>query len=145
MPIEFTVEPNAPEPTPPAPKPINAETTVTPDKVLVDEAAPSVPSLEVDLPEVREPESELVNLTQNQQIMTQRAMAPGGHDDPAVLLQGLLSQMPGVDNSLAADMTVGTDMALYNLSAKAKRMHNLDERKRKHDERGTSKRGRRRR
>jgi hypothetical protein len=121
---------------------LNAEETVEESEVITDDA----PCLEVEKPQLEVEKPQLMQLTRNQQVMTQRAMAPGASDDPAVLLQGMLQRMPGVDNSLAADMTVGADSALYNLSVKARRMHNLEQREQRRAQRtpGAGKKRRRR-
>jgi hypothetical protein len=98
------------------------------------------PCLEVEMPSVGAPDSELLKVTPNQTAMIQRAKADPG--DPTVLLQGLLGQMPGVDSIRAADMAMGTDMALYNLGTKAERMAKLEERAARRAEREKSGRGR---
>lgn len=88
------------------------------------------PALEIELPEVEEPEdpSKVMPMlpTRNEVMMASRALADP--DDPTVLLQGMLGQMPGVYAGRAADMAVNTDIALNNLGVKAKRMAKLAER-----------------
>jgi hypothetical protein len=113
------------------------------EQVLLDEMAPA---LEIQMPEIGAPQSELLQATPNQTAMTNRAKVDPG--DPTVLLQGLLGQLPGVDGIRAADMAMGTDLALHNLGAKAERMAMLEEREAKRIARermGGGRKGRRRR
>lgn len=88
------------------------------------------PALEVTLPEVEEvddPSKVMPMLpSRNEVMMASRALADP--DDPTVLLQGMLGQMPGVYAGRAADMAVNADIALNNLGVKAKRLAKLAER-----------------
>lgn len=104
---------------------LNAEVDVPADKVLTDDAGPM---LEVEKPETVDKTEikRVAELSHNQNLMTQRAMKDP--DDPSVLLQNMLGTMPGMTNSLSADMAIGTSRALNNLGVTANRMHKLEER-----------------
>ena len=116
--IEFTVDPTPK----PEPKVITAETSVPADKVITNDAAPM---LEVEQP-VKAEVKKVAVLTKNQNRMAQKAMRDP--EDPSVLLQGMLGQMPGMTSTLAADMAIGTSQALNNLGASANRIHDLAQR-----------------
>jgi hypothetical protein len=81
------------------------------------------PALEIDIGETKKL---IAEVTQAETQMIARAQADP--EDPSVLLQGLLGNLPGVDAARSADMALNTDIALHNLGVKAKRMHRTEAR-----------------
>ncbi len=82
-----------------------------------------IPTLEVEVPDAKK----LVEASRAELQMAKRATADP--DDPAVLLQSLFGDLPGINAGRAADMALNADTALHNLGVEARRQEKLARRK----------------